>query len=57
MEPVLAPHDVSDPLYRGPESYRQSSVIINHSGGHIVLSPGLFYDVGRRGDAVSHFMW
>ena len=49
MEPALA-HDVSDSIYRGPESYRQPSVIINHSdGSRIVLSPGLSSVVGRRG--------
>ena len=45
LEPAPA-HDVSDPICGGPESYRQPSVIINHSGGRrIVRSP----DVERRG--------
>ena len=54
LEPAPA-HDVSDSIYGGPESYRQPSVIINHSGGRrIVRSP----DVERRGpQAVPHFMW
>ena len=48
MEPALA-HGVSDAIFRGPESYRQPSVIINHSDSRIVLSPGLSSDAGGRG--------
>ena len=45
LEPAPA-HGVSDPICGGPGSYRQPSVIINHSGGRRIVRSS---DVERRG--------